>query len=200
MLERSQRAERMVQSAIRTMTVECEKIGGINLSQGVCDTEVPPPVRRGAARALEEGQNQYTRLDGIDALRCAIARKLERDNGITADPQREIVVSAGSTGAFYSACMALLNPGDQVVIFEPCYGYHVNTVLSLGCRPAYVTLQPPDWTFTPADLERAVSTRTRAVILNSPANPSGKVFTQTELEWIAEWAQRHDVRLHRRDL
>jgi aminotransferase len=193
MLGRSRRAERMVQSAIRTMTVECEKVGGINLSQGVCDTDVPPPVRQGAVRAMEQGLNQYTRLDGIDLLRRAIARKVERDNGISADPAREIVVSAGSTGAFYSACMALLNPGDEVVLFEPCYGYHVNTVLSLDARPAYVTLQAPDWTFTPADLERAASTKTRAVILNTPANPSGKVFTRTELEWIAEWAQRHDL-------
>jgi aminotransferase len=193
MLGRSRRTEQMVQSAIRTMTVECEKIGGINLSQGVCDTEVPLPVRRGAIDAIEQGLNQYTRLDGIDRLRRAIARKLERDNAITADPAREIVVSAGSTGAFYSACMALLDPGDEVVIFEPCYGYHVNTVLSLGARPAYVTLQPPDWTFTPAGLERATSGKTRALILNTPANPSGKVFTRTELEWIAEWAQQHDV-------
>jgi aminotransferase len=193
MLGRSKRAERMVQSAIRTMTVECEKVGGINLSQGVCDTEVPLPVREGAVRAMEQGLNQYTRLDGIDDLRRAIARKLERDNGIAADPQREIVVSSGSTGAFYSACMALLNPGDEVVLFEPCYGYHVNTVLSLDARPAYVTLQAPDWTFIPTDLERAVSSKTRAVILNTPANPSGKVFTRPELEWIAEWAQRHDL-------
>jgi aminotransferase len=175
------------------MTLECEKAGGINLSQGVCDTEVPLAVSRSAIHAIEQGLNQYTRLEGIDRLRQAIARKLERDNGIVADPDREIVVSAGSTGALYSSCMALLNPGDEVVIFEPCYGYHVNTVLSLDIHPVYVTLQAPGWTFTPADLERAVSPKTRALILNTPANPSGKVFSRTELEWIADWAQRHDL-------
>ncbi|MGE0406612.1 MAG: pyridoxal phosphate-dependent aminotransferase, partial [Candidatus Korobacteraceae bacterium] len=193
MLERSRRSEKIVQSAIRTMTVECDRVGGINLAQGVCDTEVPLPVQHAAIRAIQQGNNQYTRLEGIDAVRSAIARKVERDNGIVADPQTEIIVSSGSTGAFYSACLALLNPGDEVIIFEPCYGYHINTILSLDLSPVYVPLAPPAWTFTPEDLERAISPRTRALVLNTPANPSGKVFSRAELEWIAEWAQRHDL-------
>lgn len=193
MLELAKRASRIVQAEIRAMSVECEKIGGINLAQGICDTEVPPPVRRGAQRAIEQGLNQYTRLDGIGALREAIARKMERHNGIRADAESEIVVTAGSTGAFYAACLAIVNPGDEVIIFEPYYGYHVNTVLALEATPVFITLKAPDWSFTPGDLERVTTKHTRAVIVNTPANPSGKVFSRAELEWIAEWARRHEL-------
>jgi aminotransferase len=120
----SSRAARIVQSEIRAMSIECEKVGGINLAQGVCDTEVPLPVRRGAQQAIEAGVNSYTRYDGLRELREAIAAKMRAYNGIDADPETEITVSAGSTGAFYCACLALLNPGDEVILFEPYYGYH----------------------------------------------------------------------------
>jgi aminotransferase len=193
MLELAKRATSIVQAEIRAMSVECEKVGGINLAQGVCDTEVPPEVRRGAERAIEEGLNQYTRLDGIATLRREIARKLERENGIIADAESEILVTSGATGAFYSACLALVNPGDEVIIFEPYYGYHVNTVLALGAVPVLLKLKAPDWSFEAADLERLATPRTRAIVLNTPANPSGKVFTREEIEWIAEWARRRDL-------
>lgn len=189
----SKAAAHIVQSDIRTMSVECEKVRGINLAQGICDTEVPLPVRRRAIEAIEGGQNSYTRLDGIAALRAAIASKMRDYNSVVCDPDREVVVSAGSTGAFYSACHALLDPGDEVVVFEPYYGYHVNTLASLRITPAYVALRAPDWTFSPSDLDRAITSRTRAIIVNSPANPSGKVFTREELEWIAGAATRHDL-------
>src|SRR5262245_64322459 len=103
----SRAAANIVQSEIRVMSVECEKVRGINLAQGICDTEVPVPVRRRAAQAIEEGLNSYTRLDGIATLRNGIARKMHRYNSIVCDPEREIIVSNGSTGAFYSACLAL---------------------------------------------------------------------------------------------
>src|SRR5512146_1186137 len=186
----SERIRNVVQSDIRTMSVECEKAGGINLAQGVCDTDVPPPVRRGAQHAIDAGQNQYTRLDGITPLRRAIAEKLRRYNGIVADPDSEIVVSSGSTGALYAACLAAIAPGDEVIVFEPYYGYHVNTILALEAVPVFLRLHAPDWTFTRAQLEAAVTPRTRAIIVNTPANPSGKVFTREELEWIAELARR----------
>lgn len=189
----SERIRNVVQSDIRTMSVECEKAGGINLAQGVCDTDVPPPVRRGAQHAIDAGQNQYTRLDGITPLRRAIAEKLRRYNGIVADPDSEIVVSSGSTGALYAACLAAIAPGDEVIVFEPYYGYHVNTILALEAVPVFLRLHAPDWTFTRAQLEAAVTPRTRAIIVNTPANPSGKVFTREELEWIAELARRHDL-------
>jgi len=128
-LQISNRAERIVQAEIRSMSIECEKVGGINLAQGVCDTEVPLSVRIAAQKAIDAGVNSYTRFDGLKELRNAIAQKMRDYNGITADPDSEIIVSAGSTGAFYCACLALLNPGDEVILFEPYYGYHVNTIL-----------------------------------------------------------------------
>jgi aminotransferase len=192
-LKLSQRAGRIVQSEIRTMSVECEKVRGVNLAQGVCDTPVPLEVRAAAERAIEQGHNSYTRLDGVHPLRHQIARKMREFNHVECDPEREIVVTAGSTGAFYCAALALLNPGDEVVLFEPYYGYHLNTFESVDAVVSYVSLKAPDWTFTPDDLERAISPRTRAIIVNSPANPSGKVFTRMELEWIAEAAKKHDL-------
>jgi len=114
-------------------------------------------------------------------------------NGISADPETEIVVSAGSTGAFYCACLALLDPGDEVILFEPYYGYHLHTLLAVEAVPAFVTLQPPDWLFAMADLERAVTMCTKALVLNTPGNPSGNVFSQLELKAISEFAARHDL-------
>jgi aminotransferase len=189
----SQRADGISQAEIRVMTIECEKVQGINLAQGVCDTGVPLPVTRGAKRGMDQGYNSYTRYDGLPELRRAVAEKMRRYNGIRADPETEITVSAGSTGAFYCACLALLDPGDEVILFEPYYGYHVNTLLAAGAVPAHVTMQPPDWTFTPEDLERAVSPRTKGIMVCSPANPSGKVYSAAELEWIADFAIRHDI-------
>jgi aminotransferase len=193
MLSISKRATRIAQAEIRAMTIECEKVGGINLAQGVCDTAVPPVVRKGAQYAIDAGINSYTRFNGLTELRLAIARKLRTYNHIDADPETEITVSAGTTGSFYCACLALLNPGDEVIVFEPYYGYHVNTLWAAEAIPVYVTMRTPDWTFTPEDLEKVVTPRTRAILINTPANPSGKVFSRTELEWVAEFADRHDV-------
>ncbi|MGZ4788207.1 MAG: pyridoxal phosphate-dependent aminotransferase [Terriglobales bacterium] len=192
-LKVSQRAGRIVQSEIRVMSVECEKVRGVNLAQGVCDTPVPLEVRQAAERAIEQGHNSYTRLDGVHPLRHAIARKMRQFNGVECDPESEIVVTAGSTGAFYCAALALLNPGDEVILFEPYYGYHLNTFESVDAVASYVTLRAPDWTFTRDDLQRAITPRTRAIVVNSPANPSGKVFSRTELEWIADTAKKHDL-------
>jgi len=192
-LSLSKRSARIEQAEIRAMSIECEKAGGINLAQGVCDTQVPPQIRENAHRGIENGINSYTRFDGLAELRGAISQKMRLYNGISADPETEIVVSAGSTGAFYCACLALLDPGDEVILFEPYYGYHVNTLLAVEAVPAFVTLQPPDWLFAMADLERAATIRTKALVLNTPGNPSGKVFSQAELKAIAEFADRHDL-------
>ncbi len=189
----SQRASRTVQSEIRAMSIACEKVNGINLAQGVCDTEVPAPVREGARRAMEQGINSYTRAEGLAPIREAIAEKMHRFNGIDCDPETEVIVNSGSTGAFYAACLALLNPGDEVILFEPYYGYHLNTLVAAEAVPLYVTLRAPDWTFHPEDLEKVVTPRTRGIVLNTPANPSGKVFTREEMEWIADFATRHDL-------
>ena len=192
-MELSRKAAGIAQSEIRIMSVECEKVRGINLAQGICDTEVPAPVQHAAIEAIRSRQNSYTRLDGVAKLRLAIAHKMRDYNHVGADPEREIVATAGSTGAFYSACLALLNPGDEVIVFEPYYGYHVNTLRALDCTPVYITLHPPEWIFSREHLENAVTPRTRAIIVNTPANPSGKVFTREELEFIAGVATQNDL-------
>lgn len=187
------RGAQFKQSEIRVMSVECEKVKGINLAQGVCDTEVPAEVRRGAIDAIERGVNSYTRAEGVAEIRNSIASKMKRFNGIECDPETEIIVNSGSTGAFYSACLALLGPGDEVILFEPYYGYHLNTLVSVDAKPVYVSLRAPDWKFDTDEIERAVSPRTKAILINTPSNPSGKVFTREELEWVADFARRHDL-------
>lgn len=189
----SQRAARTVQSEIRVMSIECEKVKGINLAQGVCDTEVPEAVRRGAKEAIDGGVNSYTRSDGLAQIRRAVADKMRRFNGIECDPETEVIISAGSTGSFYVACLSLLNPRDEVILFEPYYGYHLNTLAAVEAVPLFVTMHAPDWNFSPEDLERVASPRTKGIMVNSPANPSGKIFTRQELEWIAAFAKKHDL-------
>jgi aminotransferase len=192
-LKLSQRHEWVVQSEIRNMSIECDRLEGINLSQGVCDLEVPAIVRQGAAAAMEAGFNTYTRYDGLTELRQAIAHKQKRFTGLEADPEREIIVSAGATGVFYCACLALLDPGDEVILFEPYYGYHVSTLVATQAVPVYVRMEPPQWTFRDHDLEKVLSPRTRGIMINTPANPSGKVFTFAELQLLADFAARHDL-------
>lgn len=175
------------------MTQACAKAKGLNMAQGVCDTPVPSAVIQGAAEAVERGYNLYTRFDGLPELRQALAGKLARYNGIRADPETEITVSAGATGAFHCACAALLNPGDEAILFEPYYQYHVSALLAVEAVPVIVRMHAPDWTYSQEQLERAITKRTKAIIVNSPGNPSGKVFTRGELEGIADVARRHDL-------
>jgi len=193
MLGLSEIAGRIVQSAIRTMSVECEKVGGVNLAQGVCDTEVPAVVRRGAEEAIEAGYNQYTRADGIARLREAISRKLLLQNGITADPETEVLVTSGVTGGFDSACRALLSPGDEVILFEPYYGYHYATLAGQYLTPLLVSLDPPDYPLVTDRLAAAITSKTRAIVVNTPANPSGKLFSKAELEAIAAIARHYEL-------
>lgn len=192
-LKVSKRRPLVAQSEIRNMSIECARVKGINLAQGVCDLPVPEPVIRGAEAAMERGSNIYTRFDGRYELRKAIAGKQKKYSGMDVEPDGQIVVSAGATGAFYATCLALLDEGDEVLVFEPYYGYHIVTMASLGIKPVYVTLAPPAWEFTAADLEAKVTSRTRAIILNTPSNPAGKVFTRQELEVIADFAESHDI-------
>lgn len=175
------------------MSVECDRVGGINLAQGVCDTELPPPAAQGAIDAIEGGLNTYTRVDGIGRLRQAIAAKLAAYNGIHADPDTEIIVTSGATGALYTSALALLDPGDEVILFEPFYGYHWNSMLSLRVVPIPVTLEAPHWHLDADRLRAAVTPRTRAIIVNTPNNPCGKVFSLEELQAIAALAIEHDL-------
>ncbi|HTV13348.1 MAG TPA: pyridoxal phosphate-dependent aminotransferase, partial [Acidobacteriaceae bacterium] len=183
----------MIQSEIRAMSVECERMGGINLAQGVCDTGVPSPVMQRAIEAIQDGYNIYTRLDGIAPLRLAISEKLATYNGIDAEPDSQILVTSGATGAFYAACKALFNAGDEVILFEPFYGYHLNTLRSLRVKAVDVPLAAPDWTIDFDRLRSAITPRTRGIVINSPSNPCGKVFSRAELETIARLAVEHDL-------
>jgi aminotransferase len=175
------------------MTVACSDCGGINLAQGVCDTDPPLPVVESALQAIRDGHNIYVRLDGIASLREAIAAKLASFNGIEADPNANILVTSGATGALHAALLALLNPGDGCIVFEPFYGYHTATLHSQRITPVIVPLAAPDWILDLDRLRAAITPRTRALLLNTPANPSGKVFSRLELEAIASLAIEHDL-------
>lgn len=189
----SELAPRLVQSEIRAMSVESDRVGGINLAQGVCDTEVPQVVAEGAIAAIHEGHNIYTRLDGISRLRRAIADKTERMLGLAADPEREILVTSGATAAFHAVAMALFDAGDEVLLFEPFYGYHVGALKSMRVNPVAVELQSPEWQVDIERVRAAITPKTRAVVVNTPSNPAGKIFTREELESIAEVAREHDL-------
>ena len=189
----NQRMAALAHSEIRAMTQACVQAKGLNMAQGVCDTPVPPVVLRAAAQAMERGKNVYSRFDGLPELRQAIAKKLTQYNSIAADPETDVTVSAGATGAFHCACLALLNPGDEVVLFEPYYQYHISALLAVEAIPVMVKMQVPDWTFSVIEVERVITPRTRAIIVNSPGNPSGKVFGRQELESLAAIARQYDL-------
>lgn len=175
------------------MTVECDAVGGVNLAQGVCDTPLPAVVEEAAIQAIRDGYNIYTRLDGVAVLRQAIAERMERHNNLSADPDKQILVTSGATGAMAAACMALFDPGDEVILFEPFYGYHMSTLLSLRVEPVLVQMEPFTWKIDFDRLRAAITPRTRGLIVNSPGNPCGKIFTRPELEAIAELAIEHDL-------
>jgi len=189
----SQLAPDTYQSEIRAMTTACDRMGGINLAQGVCDTPVPPLIEAAAIQAIRDGQNIYTRCDGITRLREAIAQKQKRDYGLSYDPENEVMVASGATAGYHAAAMALLNPGHEVLIFEPFYGYHVNMLKSLRISPVLVALAEPDWQLDVDAMRAAITPRTRAILVNTPANPSGKIFTLPELEEVAAVCRQHDL-------
>src|SRR5438477_5225104 len=141
----SDRVKNVVQSDIRRMSRECERVGGINLGQGICDLPTIPELVEGACDAITSSKATYSKFEGIDLLRERIGRKIEHFNGFHADPAKEIVVTVGSTGGFATATMSTLNAGDEVILFEPYYGYHYNTLRVLGVVTKFVPLREPDW-------------------------------------------------------
>ncbi|HLA40263.1 MAG TPA: aminotransferase class I/II-fold pyridoxal phosphate-dependent enzyme, partial [Candidatus Glassbacteria bacterium] len=192
-LSLAKRAESLRQSEIRSMTTRAVARGGVNLSQGLCDLPTPEAVKLAACEAINEDNNTYAPLNGKKRLRELIAEKLVWFNGITANPETEITVSSGATGAYTCALLALLEPGDRVLNFEPFYGYHVNLIRLLGFEPVFFRMEQPGWKIDPAALERSLADGVKAVIINTPANPSGKVFTRDELAEIGELCHRHGV-------
>lgn len=191
----SARVERFGESVIREMTRLAARHNAINLAQGFPDFGTPPAVIDAAVAALRAGHNQYSITWGASSLREAVAAYYRRFFGIEADPEREITITCGSTEAMLSTLMALLDPGDEIVIFEPYYeNYGPDAILS-GAIPRFVRLRPGEsgWEIDWAALEAAFNPRTRALIINTPNNPTGKVFTRAELEQIAALCIRHDV-------
>lgn len=167
--------------------------GAINLGQGFPDTDGPRPVVEAAARFLRDGRNQYAPLAGLPELREAVARANRRFHGLEIDPAREVVVTSGATEALFASLAAVLDPGDEVVLFEPLYDTYVPAVRMLGAVPRIVRLRPPGWSIDADELEAAFGPRTKAVLLNTPMNPTGKVFARDELERIAALVLRHDA-------
>jgi aminotransferase len=186
-------SSRIVQSEIRTMSIECAKVGGINLSQGFSDTELQPVIGTAAKEAIDQGHNHYTRYDGIPELRQAISEKLRAYNNLEADPEKNIIVTSGSTAGLFCVLFAICRPKDEIIVFEPYYGYHLNTIFAMNLVPKYHRLVAPDWKIDLHRLERLVTARTKAIIVNTPTNPSGKVFSKEELKSICGFAKRHNI-------
>ena len=181
----SEKVERFTESVIREMTRLAQMHDALNLAQGFPDFPAPQEIKEAACRAIQDDINQYAITWGSKSFRNAIAAKTRSYLGLEIDPEREITVTCGSTEAMIATLMAVINPGDEVVIFEPFYeNYGPDAILS-GATPRYVTLHPPDWSFDPGELEAAFNDRTKAIIINTPNNPTGKVFSRDELGFIA---------------
>ena len=189
-VELSLKAARFTESVIREMTRLALHHKAVNLSQGYPDFPAPEEIKRAAHEAIDADINQYAITWGAKRLRDAIAAKFERTQGVAVDPEREITVCCGSTEAMISSMLGIVNPGDEVVVFEPFYeNYGPDAILS-GATTKYVKLRPPDWSFDPDELAAAFGPKTKAVILNSPNNPTGKVFERGELESIRDQCVR----------
>jgi aspartate/methionine/tyrosine aminotransferase len=189
----SKRVQGFTESVIREMTRVSAQYGGVNLAQGFPNFPPPRVLVEAAHRALDGDFHQYAITWGARNLREAIAVKFERFYGQRVDPERQVTVCCGSTEAMLSTLLAVLDPGDEIVIFEPFYENYGPGAIISGARPVFVPLEPPDFSFDPDRLARAFTPRTRAIVFNSPNNPTGKVFSLRELEIIAELCQRHDV-------
>ena len=189
----SERASGLVESVIREMTRLALQHGAVNLSQGFPDFPAPAELKQAAKRAIDADINQYAITWGAKNFRDALARKASRSLGWQVDPETEVTVCCGSTEAMFATLLSLLNPGDEVVIFEPFYENYGPDCALTGAVPRFVRLRPPDWRFSLEELEAAFNERTRAVILNTPNNPTGKVFTREEMEGIAELCRKWDT-------
>ena len=188
----SSKAAAFTESVIRAMTQLCNQHRGVNLAQGFPDFPAPRARKEAAKKAIEEDYNQYSITWGAPALRQAIAAKAQSFNRIACDADRHVTVTCGSTEAMMATLLAVINPGDEVVIFEPFYeNYGPDTIVS-GAKPVWVPLHEPDFQFDPAELRRAFSPRTKAIILNTPHNPTGRVFTPEELDQIASLCDEFD--------
>jgi len=186
----SHKASQFTESVIREMTRLAARHNAVNLAQGFPDFPCPAELKTAAKQALDADVNQYAITWGDKEFRDALAEKTQRSLGLTLDPETQITVTCGATEAMITAMLAVVDPGDEVVVFEPYYENYGPDAILAGAAPRYVTLRPPDWTFDEGELRGAFSNRTRAVIINTPNNPTGKVFSREELGVIAELCER----------
>lgn len=189
----SRKASQFTESVIREMTRVALEYGAVNLAQGFPDFPCPPELKRAACEAIETDVNQYAITWGDKQFRDGIREKVRWYLGLDIDSDTEITVTCGSTEAMAAVMLATLNPGDEVIIFEPYYENYSPDAILAGATPRYVSLHSPDWTFDEGELRQAFNSRTKAIIVNTPHNPTGKVFTHEELTVIAELAQQWDV-------
>ena len=189
----SQRVQGFTESVIREMTRVVSQYGGVNLAQGMPNFRPPQALIDAAHRAIEGDFHQYAITWGAPSLRGAIADKYRRRYAMQIDPDLHVTVCCGSTETMLATLLAVLNPGDEVIVFEPFYENYAPGCIISGAVPIWVPLDPPDFSFDPERLARAVTPRTRAIVFNSPNNPSGKVFSRSELQAIADLCQRHDL-------
>ncbi|MBL8980580.1 MAG: aminotransferase class I/II-fold pyridoxal phosphate-dependent enzyme [Gemmatimonadetes bacterium] len=189
----AQRAATFTESVIREMTRVAAQYGAINLAQGFPDFPMPAPMKEAACAAINGDINQYAVTWGAPALRVAIAEKYHRWYDMTVDPDRELTVTCGATEAMAAVFLALIDPGDEVIVFEPFYENYGPDAILAGAKPVFVPLEWPDWRFDPDRLRAAFSNKTKAIVINTPHNPTGKVFNREELNLIAELCQQHDV-------
>jgi aminotransferase len=189
----ARRTEQLRQSDIRAVTAAVDRVGGINLGQGICDLATPGPVRSSTIGAVDAGHSIYTAYNGIRPLREAILQKARSFNKLPVSDAEEVMVGAGSTAAFVAAVLALCDPGDEVLLFEPFYGYHLGLLRLFGVVPIGVPLEQPGWAVDWEALERAITPRTKAVVVCTPGNPHGKVWTREEMQRLLEVLVRHDL-------
>ncbi|MBH8563107.1 aminotransferase class I/II-fold pyridoxal phosphate-dependent enzyme [Nostoc sp. CENA67] len=189
----SAKASQFTESVIREMTRVALQYGAVNLAQGFPDFPCPTELKQAAYEAIETDVNQYAITWGDVAFRQAIAKKVQWYLGLDINPETQITVTCGSTEAMAAVMLATIDPGDEVIVFEPYYENYGPDAILAGATPRYVTLHPPDWTFDQTELRQAFNDNTKAIIINTPHNPTGKVFTREELTLIAELCQKWDV-------
>jgi aminotransferase len=189
----SQKLTAWSDSIFPEMTRLAQQYGAVNLSQGFPDFPAPESLKQAACDAIRADINQYSISFGARSLRQAVADQFSSRHGVPIDAERHVTICCGSTEAMLSTMLASVDPGDEVIVFEPFYENYGPSAILSGGTPKYLRLSPPDWTFEPEVLERAFSNRTRAIVINTPTNPTGKVFTRTELETIARLCEKWDV-------
>ncbi len=189
----SKRVGSFAESVIREFTRLAEEYDGVNLAQGYPDFATLDHIKEAGVNAIRDDYNQYSFTWGSLTLRNAIAKKVKQYNGIDADPDKNVTVTCGSTEAMMAAMIALLDPGDEAIIFEPFYENYGPDAIVAGAKPHYVRLKEPDWQFDEEQLKEAFGKKTKAIVINTPHNPSGKVFTESELKLIADLCEDKNV-------